>query len=176
MLAGGIALAVWALAAVGDAPAPSRPRTATVLVYRLRAGMDPYESASYVPSERVARVEGPRALLTEALRELVEGVTPEERKNGFASIFSEDTADVVAGVAIDDDRAIVDFADLGTALPAAGTSEGATIMLSELNHTVFQFDRIDEVEYRMRGSCGAFWRILQGKCNVVTRTELEQVP
>jgi hypothetical protein len=34
---------------------------------------------------------------------------------------------------------------------------------------VFQFDWVRSVEYRLDGSCDAFWEWLQRSCQVVTR-------
>jgi photosystem II stability/assembly factor-like uncharacterized protein len=110
--------------------------------------------------------------LESALRELLRGPTPEERGQGFSSWFSQETAHAVHGVDIDDEgNAVVDFRDLTSLIPAASSSAGSTMLLAELNSTVFHHPAIRSVEYRMDGSCDGFWNWLQYDCRILTREE-----
>jgi hypothetical protein len=115
-------------------------------------------------------VPGASADLRTALEWHVRGPTPDERDDGIHSWFSPETAGALRSVAVDSDgRAIVDFVDLRPLIANASTSAGSRMLLIELNGTVFQFAEIRTVEYRMEGSCAAFWEWLQHECHVVSR-------
>lgn len=121
--------------------------------------------------ERVER-EIPRdaGVLRATLESLLRGPTPAERAAGLFSWFSDDTAGMLGDVRLDDTgRAIVDFRDFSRIISGASTSAGGRILLNELNHTVFQFETVRSVEYRIEGSCDAFWNWLQAECTVVER-------
>lgn len=110
--------------------------------------------------------------LRAALEWLVQGPTPEERVSGIRSWFSEETAGSLRAVEVDSaGRAIVDFRDLRPLIPNASSSFGSTMLLRELNGTIFQFPEIRSVEYRMEGSCDLFWEWLQYGCHLVKRPE-----
>jgi hypothetical protein len=118
-----------------------------------------------VPAQR--QVGG--APLDGALRALVVGPTPEERADGMRSWFSVDTRGVLRRVRAEDGDVVVDFQDLPTLIPGASSSAGSEQLLMALDSTVFQFDWVRSVEYRLDGSCDAFWEWLQRSCQVVTR-------
>ena len=60
-----------------------------------------------------------------------------------------------------DGQAVVDFGDLRTVIPNASSSTGSQILLSELDATVFQFDTVDSVIYRIDGNADDFYEWLQ---------------
>jgi hypothetical protein len=112
---------------------------------------------------------GPRTagVLRQALEALVAGPTPEEQAAGLGSLFSAETAAILAGVTVDDGTAIVDFRD---GISNASTAAGSEALLEELHATAFQFPTVERVEYRLRGSCEAFWLALQRSgCEVIPR-------
>lgn len=102
---------------------------------------------------------GPKTtgVLRQALEALVAGPRPEDGE-GLSSLFSAETADVLAGVSLRDGTAIVDFA---SAVNNASTSAGSAAFLAELDATIFQFATVERIEYRLQGSCEAFWEHLQ---------------
>lgn len=113
-------------------------------------------------------------VLTATLREMVKGVDAEEAALGFKSPFPESAEGSSLGVTL--------VRDTGTAIPeftidvfpdGVDTPEGAQIFLTTLNANVFQFDTIQEVEYRLGGSCDAFWQQLGSSCQVITRAQWE---
>jgi hypothetical protein len=60
---------------------------------------------------------------------------------------------------------VVDFHDLRTVIPNASTSAGSGMLLAQLDATVFQFDSVSSVVYRIEGDCEAFNEWLQfGGC------------
>jgi hypothetical protein len=119
------------------------------------------------PTPARRRVAG--APLDGALRALVLGPTAEERADGLTSWFSPETRNVIRRVQAADGDVIVDFRDLPDLIPGASTSAGSQHLLASLDYTVFQFDWVETVEYRLDGSCDAFWEWLQRSCEVVTR-------
>ncbi|HEX4904071.1 MAG TPA: Gmad2 immunoglobulin-like domain-containing protein [Acidimicrobiales bacterium] len=112
---------------------------------------------------------GPRTagVLRQALEALVAGPRPEDG-DGLDSLFSEETADVLAGVSITDGTAVL---DLAYEVNNASTSAGSAAFLAELDATVFQFPTVERIEYRLGGSCDAFWEWLQyGDCRIIERS------
>ncbi len=118
--------------------------------------------------ERERTVPKTTAVLRAALTALFEGPRPEDGAD-VSSFFSEETADLLADVNVrSDGTAVVDIA--GT-VPNANTSAGSQAFLASLDATVFQFSSVERIEYRLEGSCDAFWEWLQfGECQLVPRT------
>lgn len=108
---------------------------------------------------------GPEA----ALAELVRGPTAAERSAGLTSWFSDSTAGAIERVDQQGGVLIVDFRGLDRLIPGAGSSAGSAQLLASLDSTVFQFPSVDAVEYRLDGSCDAFWAWLQRECERVHR-------
>jgi spore germination protein GerM len=122
---------------------------------------------------RLARVPGVperEQVLEAALGALVEGPRPEEREEGISSFFGPGTEGLLRGVAFRGDTAVVEFGDLQEAVPNASSSTGSFHFLMELNGTAFAVPGVEAVEYRMDGSCEAFWNFLQRSCQVVSRS------
>ncbi|MEJ2678668.1 MAG: GerMN domain-containing protein [Gemmatimonadota bacterium] len=110
---------------------------------------------------------GPK--LAAALRMELRGPTEGERTRGLYSWFSPATARMLLSASVENGRAIVDFGKLNQAIPGASSSAGSQELLRELNRVVFQFPQIQSVEYRIEGSCDAFWNWLQMACRTVSR-------
>ncbi|MEX2659239.1 MAG: Gmad2 immunoglobulin-like domain-containing protein [Acidimicrobiales bacterium] len=129
---------------------------------------DPSTDAAFVPAfRRVPRTVG---VLQATLEQLVAGPSDEERAVGQSSLFSAETADILAGVTIREGTAIV---DLRETVDNASTSAGQLAFRGALNRTVFQFSTVERIEYRLDGSCDAFWQWQQvGDCQIVTRDDL----
>lgn len=138
-----------------------------------RSGPSPNDSAfAAPPADSIVTTrpsDGPANLRT-ALEQRLGGPSTQPGDEGAASMFSPGTADALRTVAIDSTgHATVDFHDLRPLIPNASSSAGSTLLLSELNATVFRFPDIRSVEYRMEGSCDLFWEWLQYRCHTVTR-------
>jgi hypothetical protein len=102
------------------------------------------------------------AVVRTALEQLVTGPTAVERNAGFVSWFSDKTAGAVAGVNLQlDGSLVVDFHDLRSLIPNASTSAGSTMLLRQLDATVFQFPAVHSVIYRIDGNCATFNEWLQ---------------
>lgn len=124
-------------------------------------------AAGEEPAAVERRVES--ATPSSALAELVRGPTAAERERGLTSWWSDETAGVVGSVTESDGRLVVDFRDLPRLIPNASSSAGSTQLLTSLDSTLFQFEDVEAVEYRLEGSCDAFWNWLQRDCTVVRR-------
>jgi hypothetical protein len=160
--ASGAIMVLVALAACGADEIDESPlgRMHTVEVWFARNG----EPA---PAQR--RVGG--APLDGAIRALVVGPTAEERADGMTSWFSVETRGTIRRIQAIEGEVIVDFRDLPELIPGASSSAGSQQLLESLDRTVFQFDWVESVEYRLNGSCDAFWEWLQRSCEVVRRHE-----
>jgi hypothetical protein len=173
----GLAFALALQAGCGEVdpvpePTPT-PAEVTSLRIDVRLTFHRAEEPVHVARSVEIPVEGPAAapelLLAAALRALLRGPTAEEREAGIHSFFSEESADLLRSLSIEEGRAVVDFHDFRPLLPNASSSAGSFAFLAELNGTVFANSRVDEVEYRLAGSCEAFWNFLQRDCTLVPR-------
>ena len=115
-------------------------------------------------------------ILTLTMEQFVAGPTPEERADGFRSVFSPATSDAVISVAEDAGHVVVDLRDLGP-LPSLRVGGGGAQFLAGLNNSLFQHDKIVTVEYRVAGSCDAFWAYLGStECLLIDRAVWEADP
>ena len=118
-------------------------------------------------------VEPTDLVLTTTMAEMVKGLDGDEEALGFRSPFPASAEGSSRGVSIVDGTAFIEF-DEGVFPDGADTAEGSQIFLSTLNANAFQFPTIEEVEYRLRGSCDAFWqRLGADECQTITRSEWE---
>jgi hypothetical protein len=76
-------------------------------------------------------------------------------------------------VVIDDGTALVDFVGL-EAISELDRATVANDLIASLNATVFQFDTVDAVEYRVGGSCQTFWAALGADCTTTSRREWQR--
>ena len=147
-------------ATVVDVSFPAQGRTEVTVFF--------HRGDEAVPVTRsVAATSG---VLRASLDALLAGPTEDERAGGLSSWFSNETAEMLEGVTIDGEgAAVVDLGDLRAAVPNASTSAGSAQLLEQLNATVFQFPTVMSVEYRIDGSCDAFFEWLQRRCQVIER-------
>ena len=109
-------------------------------------------------------------VLKASMEVLLRGPNATEREADVESFFSTETAQMLRSVTISDGHAVIDFADLRPVIPNASSSAGSARLLAELDATVFQFESVKSVEYRIEGSCEAFSEWLQfGGCEPRTR-------
>ena len=131
--------------------------------------------AALVPVVR--RVPRDAGVLRATLRAFLAGTSAEDDERGvsaFTSSSSSDQSGTEVRVSITDGTAVVDFdASLTVTADAASTSAGSELFQGALNRTVLQFATVERVEYRLGGSCDAFWEWQQaGGCRPVTRDDL----
>ena len=129
----------------------------------------PVQVTRNVEIHRAPGISQEESLLRVALTALLQGPLPAEREAGIHSFFGPGTEGLLRDVSLRGDTAVVDFGDLPAVIPNAGSSTGSFHFLMELNGTVFAIPGLEAVEYRMDGSCDAFWNFLQRGCQVVPR-------
>jgi len=112
-------------------------------------------------------------VLTTTLEQMVSGPDADEAALGFDSVFSEATTRSFASVRIESGRAVIDFTGLET-IDDLSTPTAADFFLANLGANVFQFDTISSVEYRLGGSCEAFYALLARECRIETRQSWNQ--
>jgi hypothetical protein len=132
---------------------------------------DPEDDATFVAVTR--RVPRSPAVLGAAVGAFLGGTSVEEEQEGGVSAFTYHAA-TTATVSLAGGRAVIDFSpELPEDATTATTSTGSLLFQGALNRTVLQFATVDEVEYRLGGSCEAFWEWQQvGGCPIVTRADL----
>jgi hypothetical protein len=65
---------------------------------------------------------------------------------------------------------VVDFRDFRRDQGAWSTSNGGSIFLMQLSQTIFRFERVRSVLFRIERNCERFWTFLQaGGCEVAHR-------
>ena len=107
-----------------------------------------------------------------ALQLLTRGPSPEEEARGLSSFFSTDSSGLIESARIEGRRLVLELGDFRSLIPNASSSAGSRAFLDELNGTVFSNSdvaEVEEVEYRLDGSCEAFWTFLQRGCMIVER-------
>ena len=141
----------------------------TVLRVYFPCGSNPLASGQVWVYRAVAPTD---PVLTTSMKEMVKGLDEDEASLGYRSPFPDSAPGSFLGATIDreDAKAFLEFTS--DVFPdGVDTPEGAQVFLSTLNANVFQFSNINQVEYRLGGSCDAFWQQLGGSCDVITRAE-----
>ncbi len=147
---------------------PSSEAATVLQVYFPCGGSDLAIGGTYV-----YRAVAPTDLvLTATLREMVKGLDADEAALGYKSPFPATAEGSSLGLTLSEETAFVEFT-IDIFPDGVNTPEGAQILLSTLNANVFQFGTISQVEYRLGGSCDAFWQQLGASCEVVTRAQWE---
>jgi hypothetical protein len=127
-------------------------------------------SGALQPVDRTVRLS--EGILRGTLQQYLFGPTSAERGAGLSSGLDAAAASASFDVVLRDGAAVIDFsADLPSLSPNTSTSAGSLAFLRQLHATVFQFPTVDTVEYRVGGSCEAFWNWLQRGCTPVTRDD-----
>ncbi|MGI8684579.1 MAG: Gmad2 immunoglobulin-like domain-containing protein [Acidimicrobiales bacterium] len=125
-------------------------------------------SGEVATTSRTVRISG--GVLRGALYQLLYGPHSVERDDGLSSGLADEAAAVAVTVVITDGKAVVDFgADLPRVSPGTSSSEASRRFLRQLQATVFQFPTVTSAEYRVGGSCEAFWAWLQRPCTPVDK-------
>lgn len=151
------------------APAEPGPGEMQItLLYSCRSGEDSLLELTLVTREVPA---GSDAIMA-TLDELVKGPNGEELAAGVdGSFLSERTALMVRAATLDGSRLIVDFHPFARSpeISNIGTSTGGLVFNTVLNANLFQFPEVEEIEYRVDGSCDAYWASFEAGCSIQTR-------
>jgi hypothetical protein len=112
------------------------------------------------------------AVVANVLAEMLQGPTVAEQEAGYSSFFSEESAEALLSVTYQEDTQglVLDFTE-AILVNNASTSTGSQFFLGELLANAFQFEEVRSIEFRVNGSCEAFWEFLQAGpiCNVIDK-------
>jgi len=112
----------------------------------------------------------PADQLRAALEALLAGPTADEAKRGYSSVFGHDAEGLLAEVEWQvDGLAIVNFSN-ELQQGALNSAHNMFLLFGALERTLFQFDAVTAVEYRLEGSCEAFATYFQGVCGQTVKT------
>lgn len=103
--------------------------------------------------------------LTAAVELLLAGPTAEEKEQGYSSMFSESTKDILNGVKIVDKTAYVNLKDIRKLLTAANTSCGSKNFEAQIKETIKGYRDIDKVIFAIDGKTKDFYEWSQVGCN-----------
>lgn len=109
----------------------------------------------------LSRIVPTPAVLTGAMRKLLEGPTRAERRRGYGGWFSARTAGMLRSVRVAGGVAYVDFANFSKIIPNASSSCGSRLLLAQLDRTTKQFPTVRKAIYSFTGSRKAFYEWLQ---------------
>lgn len=129
------------------------------------------------PASRASRAvtasADPSVLLGEAVAELLGGPNVAEQQAGFSSPFTPATHGLLLSATIDaGGHAVLDFDPSLASVLAIPTSSDAQQILRSLDGTLAPFTTITGAEYRLGGSCTAFFAWLGQPCTPRTPTDL----
>ncbi len=136
----------------------------TLTIYFGNTELNPeLEDCSLVfPVEReVSETEG---VARGALNELFAGPTEAEEAQGYTSFFSEETADILKSVHVEEGTAYVDLEDIRPIIPNASSSCGSTQLTAEIETTLKQFPTVDRVILAIDSDPEIFYEWIQVGC------------
>jgi Sporulation and spore germination len=109
---------------------------------------------------------------TIAVRELVRGLKPSEKKKGLSSVFSAETADIVQRVRNVKGNVYVSFTPKAlTTLNNAGTSCGRDQFFAQMEKTLNQFPGVKNVVFAVDSKPADFYSLLELECPAMLGTE-----
>lgn len=133
----------------------------TINVYFTRepGGASANDCSSVTPLERA--VPKIKDIETVALKNLFRGPSEDEKKAGYSSFFSPDTADMLIDFHGKEDTAYVNLTDIRAVIPNASSSCGSAELLAEMDATIKQFGNYSNTLYAIDGSSPDFYEWLQ---------------
>jgi len=136
-----------------------------VKVYFANSKLNPENNCSLVyPVKRTISINGDPFLQT--LNLLFIGPTEEEKNEGYSSVFSLDTKDILKNFDIDEKgTAYIDFYDIKNIIPKVSSSCGSQEFLSSIENTLKQFGVINKVIYAINGEPKNFYEWIQIGCS-----------
>ncbi|MDB4978559.1 MAG: hypothetical protein JWM56_745 [Candidatus Peribacteria bacterium] len=99
------------------------------------------------------------------IKKLFAGPTDEEKKQGYQSFFSRQTAGAVRSLRLKNGTAYLDLKDLRQQIPNASSSCGSAEFLSQVDATLTQFPEIQRVIMAFDGDTKAFYDWVQLGCS-----------
>lgn len=101
-----------------------------------------------------------------ALDALFLGPTPEERSQGYRSLFSERTAGLLIRLKIEAGTAYVDLHDKRREFSGVTSSCGSAEFFSQIQRTLEEFPTIDRIIFAIEGSPRVFYDWMELECDL----------
>lgn len=170
------ALYYWqqtAPASTNPTPIPTQPVTPTaqptesassVTIYFANSQQNNNTTDCSVVTGVVRTIPKTSAIAKAALNELFKGPTTSEKAQGYSSLFSNATSDILLSITIQEQIAYVNLKDIRSRLPNASTSCGSTQFFAEVESTLKQFEGIQKVIYAINGDPEQFYEWMQIGC------------
>lgn len=117
--------------------------------------------------DRKSRGGGVELRLVDALKELAEGPTADERAQGYEAVTGPTV--LPESVSLKGGVATIDYPQSLASVPALGGSQGSEDFLYSVRSTAFQFPAVRSIQITMGNSCDAFWNLVQRECQIVER-------
>jgi spore germination protein GerM len=157
----GVALSAAAIAG-GAAPDAG---TTTLKVHFGKEGLATGDAACRQVAPVIRTVPKTQGVARAALQELFRGPTPEERSEGYYSMFSDSTRSLLKAVRIVNGTAYVDLHDPTQLLPGATSSCGSMEFFSQVEATLTQFPTVDRVIFAIEGQPRLFYEWMEMDCD-----------
>lgn len=141
--------------------ASATPDVTTVTIYFSKD--DQTDCSSVAPVERTvsAAADVPQA----ALNQLFAGPTEAEEAEGYSSWFSEETADILLSLRIENNTAYVNLQDIRPIIPGANSSCGSQAFFAQIETTLKNTAPVEQVFYAIEGDPEAFYEWMQLGCD-----------
>lgn len=139
--------------------------TISLNVYFGKEGLAQGDAACSQVAPVIRTVPKTQGVARAALQELFRGPTPEERRQGYYSWFSDSTRAILKGVRIANGTAYVDLHDLRQLIPGATTSCGSAEFFSQVEATLEQFPTVDRVILAIEGQPRLFYEWMEMECD-----------
>ncbi len=148
-----------------ELPLLTPPGTMTVTVFFNNTRLNPnlIDCARVFPVVREVPAHQDR--LTAALRELFGGPTPEEAAEGYVSLFSAATQDILIWVRVQGDTAYINLKDIRPLIPSASASCGSADFFAEVESTVKAAADVRRVIFAIEGDPAPFYEFTQIGCS-----------
>jgi len=140
-------------------------QTIEVKVYFANSKLNSENDCSLVyPVKRIISINGDPFL--QVLNLLFIGPTEEEKNEGYSSVFSLDTKNILKNFDIDEKgTAYLNFYDIRNIIPAVSSSCGSLEFLSSIENTLKQFGVINKIIYAINEEPRIFYEWIQKGCS-----------
>ncbi|MGC8874217.1 MAG: GerMN domain-containing protein [Chloroflexia bacterium] len=147
-----------------DLPSPTPRATMTVTVFFNNTRLNPnlIDCARVFPVVREVPASEDR--LTAALRALFGGPTPGEAEEGYVSLFSGATQDILIWARVQGDTAYINLKDIRLLIPSASASCGSADFFAEVENTVKAVANVRRVLFAIEGDPTPFYEFTQIGC------------
>ncbi|MBI4948317.1 GerMN domain-containing protein [Candidatus Berkelbacteria bacterium] len=145
-----------------DDPTKPTNNTTTVKIYFSKTG-DTDCSKVYAINRTIPKT---TMIGTAALNQLFKGPTDTEKTNGYTSLFSSKTANILNSLQVTNGVAYVNLKDIRTLIPSASSSCGSAQFIAEVESTLEQFNTVKKVVNAIDSDVEKFYEWVQIGCQI----------